>query len=87
MIDLCVEACMARVIVTPVIGTVSRDRLGSMTGTHALHERAVVRSFQNRSEIGPAIEDALHEIAVSEAGARKRWSIDEMSYLVKFKLD
>lgn len=80
---------MARrlVKVTPVIGLASTDRLGSMTGCHALHERAVTRSFTTADSIGAAIEDALHEIALCEAAVHKTRRIDDQSYLVNFIID
>jgi hypothetical protein len=78
---------MSRVTVTPVIGMVSRDRIGSMVGTHALHEKAVTKGFTSPEDIGEVIAAALYEIALADAAGRRRSSIDEVSYLVAFKLD
>ncbi len=75
-----------RVVVTPVIGCVSRDRLASMTGTHALHEKAVVRRVNGPDAVGAAIAEAMYEIALGEAaGGRVPPPLEEMNYLVQFR--
>jgi hypothetical protein len=79
---------MAAVTVIPVIGMVVHSRLDSLRGCHALNERGVTKPFRSVDEVGQAITEALKEIALSEAASgRKHVSIDEMSYLVKFRLD
>jgi hypothetical protein len=89
MIDRLMEACMARVTVTPVIGVPRSSRLHSLAGCHALTEKAVTKAFQSREDMGHAIAEALYDIAVMQNASRLTKAIsaiDDMSYVVKFDL-
>lgn len=76
---------MAQVKVTPVIGTMSKDRIGSLSGCHALHERTVAR-FCGSEDVGEMITDAIQEILMFEARQRGKARVEELKYIVEFKL-
>lgn len=75
---------MARVRVTPVIGLVSRDRLDSMRGTHAIHERAVLKQCTSET-VGDAVTEAIREIIMMDVQS-KCFKANQLQVLIQFEL-
>lgn len=75
---------MPRVRVTPLIGEVSRDRLDSMRGTHAIHERSVCKSCTSET-VGEAITECVREIVLMDP-LQRCFSADRVQLLVQFEL-
>lgn len=79
---------MPLITVTPVIGEVSKDRLDSLRGCHALHEHAVTRRIFRPDEIGAYVKDAIIEITLAEMARSQRKeppSVTEFKYLVTIR--
>jgi hypothetical protein len=76
-----------KVTVTPFVGLVKRDRLGSMVGVHALHEKAVTKAC-SADNVGLAIKEAIHDIVVMETKYRRNPElvrVVELQFIVQFR--
>lgn len=75
---------MPMITLTPVIGVVSRDRLASLSGCHAIHEGSVTKRFE-LDTMGESFAEALREIVLAEAAKRRGVTAADVKVLVTFR--
>jgi hypothetical protein len=76
---------MPRVRVIPLIGQIEKSRLGSMQGTHAIHERAVSKPCTSE-DVGEVITECIQEIILMDAKDRRYFKADSVKVVVEFVL-